>query len=261
MVKAAVLITGQMRDTHVNYLNHMKHFIEPNDLDVFVVTSTKNFWYSDSNPNQSRDPKNFVFHLHSENSVAHIEATLRHYYGDYLKGFMILENEEIPESTVQPDYYAYFINNQLNNNKKAFKLALKYQEDGRFKYDLFIRLRIDKTVFPKLMILHEKIQLPVTTHSEPTQFFYVGTQNMMQHYCEFTYLENYQYNDDVRMPDPPLELLKHNKSKFSINVIPNTLVIYQLRGNNGLGLIGDFPYILKKQGAIGWNANCLEPQA
>ena len=50
-MKIAVLISGQMRDSNVNYLNHLKCFIENNNADVFVTTSTKNFWYTGGDPN------------------------------------------------------------------------------------------------------------------------------------------------------------------------------------------------------------------
>ena len=45
-MKVAVLITGQLRDYKVNYTNHIKHLIEPNNADVFVYACTKNTIHS-----------------------------------------------------------------------------------------------------------------------------------------------------------------------------------------------------------------------
>ena len=45
-MRVAVLITGQLRDYKVNYTNHMKHLILPNNADVFVYACTKNTIHS-----------------------------------------------------------------------------------------------------------------------------------------------------------------------------------------------------------------------
>ena len=45
-MKVAVLITGQLRDYKINWRNHMKHLIEPNDADVFAYICTKNTLHS-----------------------------------------------------------------------------------------------------------------------------------------------------------------------------------------------------------------------
>ena len=257
-MKIAILITGQMRDSFITYLNHVKQFIEPNNADIFVATSTKNFWYSNEIQSLKTNQKNFIFHLHSEKNREEIINEIKNYYGQYLKDYFVSQDEKIPEKRVQPDYYSYFINNQFNNNKIAFKLALNYEKKNNFKYDLFVRLRIDKTVFPKKMILNKHVKLPIVTHVEPCQFFFIGDKNMMEYYCNFTYLENYKYNPNIKMPDPPAEILKHIKNKYHPNIIHNILTIYQKR--DGKGTIGDFPYLIKKSDDVGWNAYRLEPK-
>ena len=45
-MKIAVLITGQLRDYKINYNNHLKHLIEPNNADVFVYACSTNTLHS-----------------------------------------------------------------------------------------------------------------------------------------------------------------------------------------------------------------------
>ena len=156
-----------------------------------------------------------------------------------------------------PDYYSYFINNQFNNNKKAFELALNYEKNNNISYDLFIRLRIDKTVFPNPVLLDHNMRLPIVTHVEPCQFFFIGNKEMMKYYCDFTYLENYSYDENVRVPDPPREILKHITKKFTINIIRNILTIYS---ENRTNKIGEFPFIDKNEEDEVWNWNCTKPK-
>lgn len=257
-MKIAVLISGQMRDSHINYLNHLKCFIENNNADVFVTTSTKNFWYTGGNPN----PLTYKFNLHSESTKEDIENTLTKYYGKYLKKFLIKENEYIPNNFGTPDYYAYFINNQFNNNKEAFNLAIEYELENNIKYDRFIRLRIDKTVFTKITKTPE-YDIPVVTHIEPCQFFFIGNKEQMEYYCKFTYLENYSHTEgntfaNNLFPHPPDEIKNHILKKYNIKIINNILTIYQERHPSGR--IGNFPFIQKLKNDIGWNANGLCPK-
>jgi hypothetical protein len=257
-MKIAILLTGQMRDSHINYLNHYEQFIKPNNADVFVVTSTKNMWYSNNSTNKSKvDSKNLIYHLHSEKNKEEIEKNLKQYYNNFLKDFLILENENIPEKIIQPHYYSYFINNQFNNNKLAFNLALDFEKKNNIKYDLFVRLRIDKSVFPNIAILNKNMSLPIVTNIEPTTFFFVGNKEMMDYYCKFTYLKNYIYNENIQMPDPPKEILNFIKKKYNINIIKNILTIYF--GKNGL-ISDNFPYLLNNKDDIGWNPSFKEPK-
>ena len=38
-MKVAILITGQLRDYKVNWRNHMKHLIEPNNADINIIVA------------------------------------------------------------------------------------------------------------------------------------------------------------------------------------------------------------------------------
>ncbi len=255
-MKIAILITGQIRDSYVNYLNHLNCFIKPNDADVFVKTSTKNFWYTSGNSN----PLTYKFNLHSENSIDSIKLELDKYYGKYLKDYIISDKEYIPDNFGTPEYYAYFINNQFNNNKDAFKLAIEYEKTHNVKYDLFVRIRIDKTVFPKITKLNTNLNLPVVTHIEPCQFFFIGNKNQMQYYCDFTYLNSYKHQlgntfSNNLFPHPPDEIKNYITKKYKINIIKHILTIYF----NKNGTIGNFPYINKNLNQIGWNWKGCEP--
>lgn len=257
-MRIAVLISGQMRDSNVNYLNHLKCVIENNNADVFVTTSTKNFWYTGGNPN----PLTYKFSLYSEYSKDEIQNILENYYGNYLKKFVIKENEFIPNNFGTPEYYSYFINNQFNNNREAYNLAKEYEIENNITYDKFVRLRIDKTVFTKITEI-PKYNIPVVTHVEPCQFFFIGNRDQMDHYCNFKYLENYTHKEgntfaNKLFPHPPDEIRKHIMKKYKIKIINNILTIYQEKHISGR--IGEFPFIQKKENQIGWNANGLCPK-
>ena len=246
-MKIAVLISGQMRDSFNTYLNHYKQFIEPNNADVFVATSTKNFWYEWEG---DWDPKKVFVHLHSEIDEKDIIERIKSYYGNNLKGYAISNKEAIPERKDPIKYFEYFMNNQFNNNKYAFQLALDYEKENNINYDMFVRLRIDKTVFPKPLILTNDILLPICTHIEPTTFFFIGNREMMKYYCTWTYSSIYS--------SPPKEILEHIRKKYDINIIEKSLTIYIQR--DGLGTICDFPYSLNNKSEVGYNAYRKEPK-
>ena len=257
-MKIAVLISGQLRDTNINYLNHLKCFIDNNNADVFVTTSTKNFWYTGGNSN----PLTYKFILHSELDKKEIEETLKKYYGNHLKKFLIKDNEFIPNNFGEPEYYAYFINNQFNNNRDTFKLALDYEIKNNIKYDRFVRLRIDKTVFNEIVKI-PKFNIPVVTNIEPCTFFFIGNKEQMAYYCKFKYLENYIHKEgntfeNNLFPHPPDEIKNHIQKIYKIKIIKNILTIYQDRHPSGR--IGNFPFIQKNENQLGWNANGLQPK-
>ena len=249
-MKIAVLLTGQLRDTNVNYRNHIKQFFEPNNMDVFIVTSTKNFIYT----KKSNNPLEFKYSIHSENKKDDIESKIKERYGKYLKNYIIKDDEYIPDGFGTQKYFAYFMNNQLTNNKMAFKLALEYEKSNNIKYDLFVRLRIDKTVFPKPVLLDIKRQkFPIVTHNEPCTFFLIGNKEMMKHYCEYTFLKKIVKNYSYKGVHPecisvPHQIWKHMKTKFNINIIKNIITIYSHKG-----IICEYPYLNRSNEFICWN--------
>ena len=255
-MRIAVLLTGQLRDSFINYKNHIKCFFEPNNVDVFLVTSNKNFYYTKGNPN----PLTFKFSLHSEDSVQNIEKIIKEQYNDYLKDYIIKTDEIIPEGFGTPEYYRYFIRNQFNNNKLAFQLANDYAKKNNFSYDVFVRLRIDKTIFPKPVVITEKSILAILTNIEPAQFFMIANYNQMEHYCKFNYLEGYKHKPGnifgQGFPHAPDEIYKHMKARCRLNIVNNILKIYQNNDNT----ICDFPYKNNDDNRIAWNASGSVPQ-
>tara|TARA_R110001583_G_scaffold38769_5_gene124999 strand:+ start:1177 stop:1965 length:789 start_codon:yes stop_codon:yes gene_type:complete len=188
-MKVAVLITGQMRDYKINCVNHLKHIIEPNNADVFVYACSKNTLHTTGN-NITQNYK-----VTTTNTKQEIESEVIEIYGDYLRGVIIDEGEELSDDNFGTlGYFKKRMNNQMQNIRNGFLMAQQYSEDNNFEYDLIVRCRPDNSMFLRKVDLSE---FPVedgqvfTTiypsgHKDPW-FFSFSKPKTFDKYCSFIY--------------------------------------------------------------------------
>ena len=93
-MKIAVLITGQLRDYKINWLNHMKQLIEPNNADVFVYACDKNTLHTLGNVSQLNQ-KYISTNSYSSQSI---KEDVKKIYGPFLKKVVVDENENCKEN-------------------------------------------------------------------------------------------------------------------------------------------------------------------
>ena len=257
-MKIAVLLSGQLRDFENVSENHLKHFIEPNNADIFATISTSNFDYFRDKENPP-DVTKWIFKLNYKDNIQDAKQRIETAYDSYIKDLKIIDNESIPENQGTMEYYRYFLRNQFNNNTISFNMAKAWEKEHKIQYDLFVRLRLDKTVFPNLIKIDKfDKNTAYTGHIEPCTFFCVGDKNVMEQYCNFNYLENYIYQEgdnmeNFRFPPAPIEILKHMKNNINIRIQPNLCTFYCGESSKGRTLIGNFPYI-KNKGKFCWNS-------
>ena len=135
-LKVAVLITGQLRDYKVNWRNHMKHLIEPNNADVFAYISSKNTLHSCG---KSLEQKYYLTNTYTNEEIT---ESLNQIYGDSLKSLVIDNDENLPDENFGTlGYFRTRMQNQIDNIGKGFELAKKYSENNGFEYDVFVHCR------------------------------------------------------------------------------------------------------------------------
>lgn len=191
-MKVAVLVTGQLRDYKVNWRNHMKHLIEPNDADVFVYACNKNTLHSCG---KSLEQKYYSTKNYTSDEI---KEDVREIYGDYLKEVIIDTNENLPDEGFGTlGYFRIRMQNQIDNIAKGFEMAKKYSKENGFEYDVIVRCRPDNNMFPKKVNLSaityqdDVIYSTIFTPSNHRDlcFFAMSNPYTFEKYCSFKYLE------------------------------------------------------------------------
>jgi hypothetical protein len=191
-MKVAVLITGQLRDYKVNYNNHLKHLIEPNNADVFVYACTKNTLHSCG---RSLEQKYYTTNEYTEQQIRQSMADI---YGKYLKQVVVDTNENLPEGNFGTlGYFRTRMQNQINNITHGFAMAKQYSKQNEFEYDIIVRCRPDNSMFPKplnLNALNYQNDVIYSTVFKPSGhrdlcFFAISNPYTFEKYCSFEYLK------------------------------------------------------------------------
>ena len=190
-MKVAVLITGQLRDYKVNWRNHMKHLIEPNNADVFAYICTKNTLHSCG---QSLEQKYYVTNELTEHEI---KESLFEIYGPHLKGITVNPNENLEGEFGTLGYFRTRMQNQIDNIGHGFSMATEYSKNHGFKYDVVVRCRPDNSMFPKKLNLkgikydNDVIYSTCFTPSGHRDlcFFAMSNPYTFEKYCSFKYLE------------------------------------------------------------------------
>jgi hypothetical protein len=195
-LKVAVLITGQLRDYKINWRNHIKHLIEPNNADVFAYISSKNTLHSCG---KSLEQKYYLTNTYTNDEIT---ESLNEIYGDHLKKLVIDNDENLPDENFGTlGYFRTRMQNQIDNIGKGFELAKKYSENNNFEYDVFVRCRPDNSMFPKVVEIRNKIQdnLIYSTRFTPSGhrdlcFFAMANRHTFEKYCSYKYLDGENAN-------------------------------------------------------------------
>ena len=191
-MKTAVLITGQLRDYKVNWRNHMKHLIEPNDADVFAYISSKNTIHSCGKSLQQK------YYLTNTYDIKEIKNSLKEIYGERLKNIIVDDDENLPDDNFGTlGYFRTRMQNQIDNISSGFGMAQKYAAENRFKYDVVVRCRSDNSMYPRPLnlqslkypdnIIYSTIFMP-SGHRDLC-FFAMANPDTFERYCSFKYLE------------------------------------------------------------------------
>ena len=259
-MKVAVVITGQLRDYKINCINHLRHIIEPNNADVFVYACSKNTLLT-TGTNVTQNYK-----ITTTDSVAKIESDVHKIYGDYLKGLVVNENEELDDSNFGTlGYFKKRMNNQMENIRNGYLMAKKYSEENGFNYDVIVRCRPDNSMFLKIVNLSAfdiKPNEVYTTiypsgHKDPW-FFSFSEPNTFDKYCSFVYqkdADESRTDNNFDCPEIALEQYLY-QSDMKVYFAPSIcLPFYQYDKTQP---VTDFPYRQKEQKLIDADGNLVE---
>ena len=211
-MKIAVLITGQLRDYKINCINHLKHIIEPNNADVFVYACSKNTLHTTGN-NITQNYK-----VTTTSTKEEIESQVKEIYGDFLKGVIVDEGEELNDNNFGTlGYFKKRMNNQMQNIRNGYLMAKDYATANEFNYDVIVRCRPDNSMFLKLVNLSAFDVQPneiYTTiypsgHKDPW-FFSFSEPETFDKYCSFVYQEHAdESRTDTNFECPEIALEKY----------------------------------------------------
>ena len=219
-MKIAVTIGGQLRDYKINVLNHIEHFIKPNNADVFIYACTKNTIHT-TGPNITQK-----YNITSTDTPEQIKKDILPLYGPYLKGLEINSQENLDaEDFGTLGYFRKRMQDQMDNIRAAYNLASSFDD-----YDVIVRIRPDNSMFPVRIDLNkveiEKNNIYSTIypsgHEDPW-FFSFSCPETFEKYSSFKYLEG---EDDLRTDNDfpcPEEALKKfiQKNNIKINLFPS----------------------------------------
>ena len=244
-MKVAVLITGQLRDYKINWRNHMKHLIEPNDADVFAYICTKNTLHSCG---KSLEQKYYTTNEYSE---AEIVDSLKQIYGDHLKGIKVDSQENLPDDNFGTlGYFRTRMQNQIDNIGKGFDIATNFSLQSGFKYDIIVRCRPDNSMFPKplnLKALNYPNDLIYSTMFTPSGhrdlcFFAMSNPSTFEKYCSYEYLKG----EDPNRTDSNFKCTEHAWEDYLRTVGVKTKYIPDVckpfTGFDKTQPVTDFPY-------------------
>jgi hypothetical protein len=259
-MRVAVIITGQLRDYKINCVNHLKHIIEPNNADVFVYACSKNTLHT-TGANVTQNYK-----ITTTDTVDKIESDVSQIYGDYLKGLIINEDEELDSSNFGTlGYFKKRMNNQMQNIRNGFLMVKEYSKRRNFDYDVVVRVRPDNSMFLKLIdisafnIQPNEIYTTIypSGHKDPW-FFSFSEPDTFDKYCSFIYQKDAdETRTDNNFECPELELENYlRQSEMKIYFAPSIcLPFYQYDKTQP---VTDFPYRQKEQKLIDADGNLVE---
>jgi len=259
-MNVAVLITGQLRDYKVNWRNHMKQLIEPNNADVFVYACTKNTLHSCG---KSLEQKYYTTNEYTEEEI---KQSVVNIYGKHLKQVVVDSNEKLPDANFGTlGYFRTRMQNQINNIGTGFAMAKEYAKENNFEYDVIVRCRPDNSMFPEpltLEALNYKNDVIYSTVFKPSGhrdlcFFAISNPHTFEKYCSFEYLKG----EDANRTDSNFVCTEHMWEDYlkMINVqtkyIPN--VCKPFTGFDKTKPITDFPYRNKDEMLIDAKGNLV----
>ena len=260
-MKVAVLITGQLRDYKVNYLNHVKHLIEPNNADVFVYVCTKNTLHSCG---LSLEQK---YYLTNEYSEEEIKKSVTEIYGDHLKAVTVNTNEKLPDDNFGTlGYFRTRMQNQIDNIGKGFEMAKKYSKENNFEYDVIIRSRPDNSMYlnsVELSRMNFKNNLIYSTIFTPSGhrdlcFFAMSNSQTFEKYCSYEYLKE----ENPARTDSDFKCTEHAWEDYLVGLGVQVVYIRDIcRPFTGFYKdrpISDFPYRNKEAKLIDAQGNFVK---
>ena len=185
-MKTAVLITGQLRDYKVNWRNHMKHLIEPNDADVFGYICDKNTLHSCG---KSLEQK---YYLTNTLTSEEISDSLFEIYGSHLKELTVDNDENLPDYNFGTlGYFRTRMQNQIDNISHGFDMAQEYAKQNDFVYDVVVRCRPDNSMFPRPLNLEA---LKSRDNHDNVVYSTVFTPSGHRDLCFFAMANPYTFN-------------------------------------------------------------------
>ena len=260
-MKVAVLITGQLRDYKVNYTNHIKHLIEPNNADVFVYACTKNTLHSCG---VSLDQKYYMTNEYTEDEI---KESVKEIYGDYLKDVIVDKNEKLPEDNFGTlGYFRTRMQNQIDNIGKGFEMAKEYAKKNNFEYDVIIRSRPDNSMYLRPIDVSRaefKENLLYSTVFTPSGhrdmcFFAMSDPKTFEKYCSYEYLKG----EDPNRTDSDFKCTEHSWEDYLVDLgvqvayVPD--ICRPFTGFDKTKPIEDFPYRNKNEKLIDAEGNLVD---
>lgn len=261
-MKVAVLITGQLRDYQVNALNQIKHLIEPNNADVFVYACNKNTLHTTGNKTTQK------YAITTVQAAEEIEADVKQIYGESLKGIQVNEAEELDDSNFGTlGYFRKRMQNQMNNIRNGYLMAMEYAQAHGFEYDVIVRSRPDNAIYPNPIDL-KTFQLNdglihstrfYTGWADPW-FFAFGTPETFDTYCSFQYMEG---EDGARTDNDflcPERAMERYLPKENIFLRYHVDICLPFTGFDKEAPIREFPYRNESAQLIDRNGNKVVPK-
>ena len=260
-MRIAVLITGQLRDYKVNWRNHMRHLISPNDADVFAYISSKNTLHSCG---KSLEQKYYLTNTYSNDEI---KSSLCSVYGNHLKNIIIDNDEDLPDENFGTlGYFRTRMQNQIDNIAHGYSMAKEYSIENNFEYDVVVRCRPDNSMFPKplnLKVLNYPDGLMYSTIFTPSGhrdlcFFGMSNCETFEKYISFKYLEG----EDPSRTDNDFVCTEHQWEDYlkTIDVmtkyIPN--VCKPFTGFDKNQPVTDFPHRNKEEFLIDSAGNLVK---
>jgi len=260
-MRVAVLITGQLRDYKVNWRNHMKHLIEPNNADVFAFISSKNTLHSCG---KSLEQKYYLTNTYTNDQIT---DSLSEIYGVHLKKLVIDNDEHLPDHNFGTlGYFRTRMQNQIDNIGHGFSIAKQYSQDNGFKYDVVVRCRPDNSMFPKPLSL-KALKYPdnviYSTAFTPSGhrdlcFFAMSNPTTFEKYCSFRYLED----EDANRTDSDFICTEHMWEEYLKTIGVKTKYVPDIcrpfTGFDKTAPITDFPFRNKDEMLIDAEGNFVK---
>ena len=260
--RIAVIITGQLRDYKVNALNQIKHLIEPNGADVFVYACNKNTLHTSGDNITQR------YNITTAQSREDILNDVKSIYGKYLKDIEVNEEEQLNDDNFGTlAYFRQRMQNQMDNIRNGYLMAMKYAEDNNFEYDIIVRSRPDNSIYPEIVDINEfNIEDNViystmfyTGHRDPW-FFALATPSTFDKYCSFKYQERADGSRTDNDFDCPEIAMEKYLSSIGIGLAYAVDICLTFTEVDKTRPVRDFPYRSKEENLIDRDGN-LVPQA
>jgi hypothetical protein len=259
-MRVAVIITGQLRDYKINCINHLKQIIEPNNADVFVYACSKNTLHT-TGANVTQNYK-----ITTSDTVNTIKSDVSAIYGDYLKGLVVDENEDLDDSNFGTlGYFKKRMNNQMQNIRNGFLMAKDYSESNGFDYDIIVRCRPDNSMFLKLVdfaaftVKPDQVYTTIypSGHRDPW-FFSFSEPNTFDKYCSFIYqkdADESRTDNNFECPELALENYLH---QIGINIYFAPSICLPFYQYDKTQPVTDFPFRQVNEKLIDADGNLVE---